>query len=121
MTKHVKLSDKQLDTFVDVQAHTKSPMKAMLAAQPELITDKNYANVKGRRLIAKPDIKARIDKKLQKMSSKATKRVEKLIQSDNESIATQNAWKVIEHNIGTPIKRNINVNAQATLEDALFD
>lgn len=119
--KHTTLSEKQLDTFAEVQAHTKSPMKAMIAAQPELITKKNYANVKGRRLVTKPDVKARIDKKLQKMSSKATKRVEKLIQSENESIATQNAWKVIEHNIGTPVKRNINVNAQATLEDALFD
>lgn len=121
MTKHVKLTDKQLDKFADVQAHTKSPMKAMIAAQPELITNPNYANVKGRRLITKPDVKARIDKKLQKMSSKATKRIEKLIQSENENIATTNAWKVIEHNIGTPVKRNINLNATTTLEDALFE
>lgn len=121
MGKHTKLTDKQIDTFVEVQAITKSPQKAMLAAQPELITNKNYANVKGHRLANKPDIKAKIDLKLQKMSTKAIKTIDKMLQSDNESIATQNAWKVIEHNIGTPVKRSINVNAKATIEDALFD
>lgn len=121
MGKHVKLTDRQLDRFAEVQAHTKSPMKAMIAAQPELVIDKNYANVKGRRLMVKPDVKARIDKKLQKMSAKATKRIDKLIQSDNEQIATTNAWKVIEHNIGTPVKRNINIGVKANIEDALFD
>jgi hypothetical protein len=121
MGKHTTLSESQLDKFADVQAHTKSPMKAMIAAQPELILNKNYANVKGRRLVTKPDVKARIDKKLQKMASKATKRIDSLIQSDDERIATTNAWKVIEHNVGTPISRSINVNATATVEDALFE
>lgn len=120
MGKHAILTDTQIDTFAEARAAKLSPAKAMIAAQPELIDNKNYANVKARRLMQRPDIKAKIDKKLQQMAPKATKRIEKLIQSDNEQIATANAWKVIEHNIGTPVKRNINVNAKATIEDALF-
>lgn len=121
MGKHTTLTDAQIDTFAEARAANLSPAKAMIAAQPELIIDKNYANVKARRLMTKPDVKAKIDAKLQKMSTKATKRIDKLIQSDNEAIATTNAWKVIEHNIGTPVKRNINVGVKATIEDALFD
>lgn len=115
-----KLSDKQIDTFAEVQAHTKSPMKAMIAAQPELVTNKNYANVKGHRLMQKPDVQEKVRLKIEKMGAKATKRIDKLIQSENEAIATQNAWKVIEHTIGTPLKRNINLNATANIEDVLF-
>lgn len=121
MGKHVILTEEQLERFTDARAAKLSPAKAMIAAQPELALNKNYANVKARRLMAKKDVKQKIDQKLQKMSTKATKRVELLIQSKNEQIATTNAWKVIEHNIGTPVKRNINVNAKANIQDALFD
>lgn len=120
MHKQVKLTSAQIETFAEARAAKLSPARAMIAAQPELITNKNYANVKARRLMNKPDIKTKIDQKLQKMAKSATKRVEELIQSDNEQIATANSWKVIEHNIGTPVKRNINVNTSATLEDVLF-
>lgn len=121
MTKHVKLTDEQIETFTDARAAKLSPAKAMIAAQPELILNKNYANVKARRLMNKKDVKQQIDSKLQKMSKNATKRIEEMIQSENEQIATTNAWKVIEHNIGTPVKRNINLNAKMTIEDALFE
>lgn len=121
MTKHTVLTPQQIDTFAEARAANLSPAKAMILAQPELMRDKNYANVKARRLMAKPDVKAKIDAKLQKMAIKATKRIDKLIQSENETIATQNAWKVIEHNIGTPVKRNINLGITANIEDALFD
>lgn len=116
-----KLTPQQVEVFTDARAANLSPAKAMIAAQPELVLKKNYANVKARRLMKQPDVKEKIDKKLQKMAIKATKRIDKLIQSDNEAIATQNVWKVIEHNIGTPIKRGINMNVQANIEDVLFD
>lgn len=119
--KQIKLTKEQLDTFTTARAENLSPAKAMIAAQPELIDNKNYANVKARRLMKNQDIKQKIDIKLQKMSKSATKRIEEMIQSDNEQIATTNAWKVIEHNIGTPVKRNINLTAKANLEDVLFD
>lgn len=119
--KQVKLTPEQLERFTDARVAKMSPAKAMIAAQPELALNKNYANVKGRRLLSKPDIKTKIDIKLQKLAKSATKRVEEMIQSDNEQIATTNAWKVIEHNIGTPVKRNINLTAKANLEDVLFD
>lgn len=110
-----------LDTFAEVYAHTKSAQKSMLAAQPELVTKKNYANVKGQRLIKRPDIQEKIQKSLEKMSKTATKRIDSLIQSEDETIATQNVWKVVEHLRGKPVARNVNLNAQITIEDALFE
>ena len=115
-TKHV---DKE--KFAEVYAHTKSAQKAMIAAEPNLITKKNYANVKGHRMLAKADIQTKIQKNLEKMSKPATKRIAELIQSDDESIATANSWKVIEHIRGKPLARNVNLNATLTIEDALLD
>ena len=114
-------SKPDIETFTEVYAHTKKPITAMIAAQPDLITNKNYANVKARRMLKKTDIQDKIQQKLEKMSKKATKRIDKLIQSEDESIATQNSWKVVEHIRGKPIAKNLNVNATTTIEDVLFD
>lgn len=121
MTKHVKLTDKQLDTFVEVQSATHSPTQAMLAAQPELVTNKRYATQKGLRTLKNKDVQEKIQQKLEKMSIKASKRIDKLIASDNEQVATVNSWRVIEQLRGKPVARNINMNAKVNIEDALFD
>ena len=115
------MSKPDMEVFAEVYAHTHSAQKSMLAAQPELITKKNYANVKGQRLIKRPDIQEKIQKSLEKMSKTATKRIDEMIQSEDEGIATQNAWKVVEHLRGKPVARNLTLNAQVTIEDALFD
>jgi hypothetical protein len=109
------------EVFAEVYAYTKSPGKAMLAAQPDLVTNKNYANVKAHRMLAKKDVQAKIQENLEKMSKKAIKRIDSLIQSDDESIATTNSWRTIEHLRGKPVARNLNVNATTTIEDALTD
>lgn len=114
------IREKHDQTFVDVLAATNSPSKAIIAVEPELAAKPAYAAVKANRMLKRPDIKEKIDKKLQNMANPALKAINDLLKSDNEQIRTANAWKVIEHNIGTPVKRNINVNAQATIEDALF-
>lgn len=120
--KQAKIGKEQRDEiFVDTFVHTNNATAAIQAAEPILLDKPAYAHLKAHRTLQRPDIKLRIDKKLQKMSPKALKTIDKLITSDNEQIATANAWKVIEHNIGTPIKRNINVGIKATIEDALFD
>lgn len=107
--------------FAEVYAATQSPTQAMLAAQPNLITRKKYASVKADRLLKKTDVQTKIQKKLETMSVNASKRIKELIDSNNESIATTNAWKVIEHVRGTPTHRSINLNASVSIEDALFD
>lgn len=114
-------SVKHDEIFAEVFALTKSPSKAMLASEPALADRPNYAKVKAQRMMKKPDIKDKIDKKLQQMSKLAIEQLPKLITSDNETIATTNVWKTIEHNIGTPVKRNINMNANLNIEDALFN
>lgn len=112
---------KRDEIFAEVYAATNSPSKAMIASEPALKDKPEYAKVKANRLLKKPDMKAQIDKKLQLMSKKALKRIDEMITSDNETIATANSWKIVEHNIGTPIKRNVNMNVKANIEDALFD
>lgn len=121
MNRKNKVGKEQRDEiFAEVYVQTDSPIKAIQAAEPDLINKPAYASVKAHRTLQRPDMKERIDRKLTKMSTKALKTIDKLITSDNEQIATTNAWKVIEHNIGTPVKRSINVNAKANIEDALF-
>jgi len=109
------------EVFAEVYAHTKSPGKAMLAAQPTLVTNKNYANVKAHRLLKRSDIQDKIQKNLEKMSKSAIKRIETLIQSEDEAIATTNAWKTIEHVRGKAVTRSINLHDSASIEDALFE
>lgn len=115
------IREKHDDTFVEVLAQTNSPVTAIRAAEPALIDKPAYARLKAHRLKQRPDIKAKIDKKLEQNAKLALKQLPKLITSDNEQIATANVWKTIEHNIGTPVKRNLNVNATTTIEDVLFD
>lgn len=107
--------------FAEVYAATKQPLKAMLAAQPDLITNKNYAAVKAQRTLQKKDVQTKIQENLEKMSKKANKRIDELIMSKDEGIATQNSWKVIEHLRGKPVARNVNLNASMSIEDALTD
>lgn len=110
-----------IEVFTDVYAATHKPIDAMVAAQPNLAADRNYANVKARRLLKKSDINTKIQQKMEKMASKATKKIDELIQSENEQIATTNAWKVIEQVQGKAVTKSINLNATATIEDVLFD
>jgi len=107
------------EVFAEVYAHTKSAQKAMIAAEPNLITKKNYANVKGHRMLKKTDMQQKIQKNLEKMSKHAIKRIDEMIQSDDEAIATTNAWRVVEQLRGKPVARNLNLNAQVTIEDVL--
>lgn len=109
------------ELFAEVYVKTDSAVTAIRAAEPDIINKPGYDRLKAHRTLQRPDIKLKIDKKLQKMSTKALKTIDKMITSDNENIATTNAWKVIEHNVGTPVKRNLNMNVKANIEDALFE
>lgn len=113
--------EKRDNLFVEVMAKTNSPLQAMLASEPALADRRQYAGVKAQRQMKRPEIREKLDKELQKMSKKAIKRIDKMLESDSEQIASLNAWKVIEHNVGTPVKRNLNVNVKSSIEDALFE
>lgn len=113
--------EKHDNTFVEVLAQTNSPVAAIRAAEPALVDRPAYARLKAHRLKQRPDIMEKIDKKLEQNARLALKQLPRLITSDNEQIATANVWKTIEHKIGTPVKRNLNINASASIEDALFE
>jgi len=118
-TSKAQIKEKHAETFAELVVQTGSPKQAMIAVEPQLADRPNYAAVKAQRMLKRSDVQQKIQKSLESMRTKATKRINNLIMSDNEQIATTNAWKVIEHLRGTPTKRSINLNAHATIEDVL--
>lgn len=115
----MEIKQRHDETFAEVVARTGSPKQAIIAAEPDI--NPTYAANKGYRMMQRKDVQEKIQKKLESMQPKAMKRIKELVMSDDESIASQNAWKVVEHLRGKPVARNLNVNATATVEDALFD
>lgn len=107
--------------FVDVMLATNSPQAAMIAAEPALANNKAYAKVKAQRMLKKSDVQEKIQKNLESMRLAAQKNIRKTLTSDNEQLANNNAWRVIEHLRGTPVKRSITTHNKANVEDALFD
>lgn len=114
-----QLQDKRNDVFAEAFVKTNSPSTAMRALEPDL--KPAYASVKAQRMLKKSDVQAKIQLKLEKMHSKALKKIDELVLSDNEAIASANSWRVVEHLRGKPIARNLNVNATANIEDVLFN
>lgn len=113
--------EKRDEIFAEVYAKTNSPSKAMIAAEPALKDNPHYAAVKANRTLKKSDIQHKIQQKLEKQAKTAMKNVDDLLISDDETIKAQTTWRVIEQLRGKPVARNLNMNAQVTIEDALFD
>lgn len=122
MSKKTKVGEEQRnEVFAEVYARTGSPKQAMLAAEPALEDRPHYTSIKAARTLQKPDVQDKISKKLEKMSVKAVKNIEKLMSSDDEGIATTNNWRVLEQVRGKAVTRSLNINATTTIEDALFN
>lgn len=117
-----ELKEARDEEFARVLALTKKPSEAIKAAEPNLYKkNPNSARVKATRLQKRPEIQDKIQKNLEKLSKKSLKRIDEMLTSDNESIATTNAWKVIEHVRGTPTQRRVNLNASVSIEDVLSE
>jgi len=107
--------------FADVMAATNSPSKAMIAAEPALAENKPYAKVKAQRMLKRTDVQEKIQNSLENMRPAALKNIKRTLTSDNAQLANNNAWKIVEHLRGTPVKRSISMNRKARIEDALFE
>jgi len=107
--------------FADVMAATNSPSKAMIAAEPALAENKPYAKVKAQRMLKRTDVQEKIQNSLENMRPAALKNIKRTLTSDNAQLANNNAWKIVEHLRGTPVKRSISMNSKASIEDALFE
>ena len=107
-------------TFATVYATTENGTQSALVAYPHLTT-KSAAD-KASKLLKNEEIINHIEyqkEKLEKLATKAVKRVETLIQSKNEMVATTNAWKTIEQVQGRATQKTLSINAHASLEDAI--
>lgn len=120
-TSKAQIKERHADLFAEVVTRTGSPKAAIIAIEPELANKPAYAANKGLRMMRRSDVQEKIQKKLEIMQPKALKRIKELVMSDDEAIATANSWKVVEHLRGKPVGRNLNINASASIEDALSD
>lgn len=80
------------------------------------------AKVKATRLLTNDNVLNEIEyqkNKLEKLASKAVNRLDSLIQSDNETIATTNIWNTIHQVQGKPLAKNLNMNVSVSVEDML--
>lgn len=102
---------------------TQSVLKAF-----DNISSPEVASVKASRLLGNDIVSQEIKyqkNRLEKLASKAVRRVESLIDSENESIATTNAWKTIEQVQGRATQKieqqntslNINIDLSGVFND----
>ena len=102
--------------FSEVYAKTDNATEAVRQAFPE-VSSNEVARVKAHRLLTNDNVSAEVEyqkNKLEILASKAVNRVEQLIESDNEAIATTNAWKTIEQVQGKAMQKSSNVNFNFT-------
>ena len=119
-TRMKAIAEHKDEVFAEVMARTNKPVEAIKASYPEdYERNPAYARTKADRMLQRPQIQEKITQKLNKMTPKALKTINKLITSDDESIATQNSWRVIEHIRGRPTQTSKNLNVSVNLEDAL--
>lgn len=115
------LRDKHDQIFAEVYTATNSPSQAMIAAEPALRDRPAYAAVKANRTLKRSDVQEKIQKKLESMQKSALQNIKQTLMSDNEQLANANAWRIVEHIRGTPVKRSIALHDKASIEDALFE
>jgi len=108
--------------FAEVYAKTDNASKAVRIAFKGNKLTKYSIRDKGRTLLTNPHVNAEIENQKHRMeliASKAVDKIEGLIDSENENIATQNSWKAYEQVHGKPLGKNISLTAVTNLEDAL--
>jgi phage terminase small subunit len=110
--------------FAEVYAKTDNATKAVQTAFKENNYSPEVARVKGSRLLTNDNVSNEIEAqklKMEKIANKAVERIAQLTESDNEQIATTNAWKVYEQVHGKALSRNVSLTATTSIEDALAE
>lgn len=106
--------------FAHEYAKTDNGRKSALRVWPEITPES--AAVKATRLLKNANVSQEIEAQKAKMeflASKAVIKIDQLLESDNENIASQNAWKVYEQVHGKALQKNVSISAHISLEDAL--
>jgi phage terminase small subunit len=109
--------------FAQEFARTDNATQALLTAYGDKPITYGSAGVAANRLLKNDNVSREIEYqkgKLEQLASRAVDRVEKLIESDNEQVATANAWKTIEQVQGKAVQQikteNTSVNVVVTLK-----
>ena len=103
--------------FVEVYARTDNGVKAVTEAFPGRNLTYGSKATTANRLLKNVEVVNHIEyqkNKLERLATKAVKKVEQLIDSDNEQIATTNVWKTIEQVQGKAVQKSTSVNFNFT-------
>ena len=103
--------------FSEVYARTANGVKAVEAAYPDRDLTYGSKATTANRMLKNVEVINHIEyqkNKLEKLATKAVKKVEQLIDSDNEQIATANVWKTIEQVQGKATIKSTSVNYNFT-------
>lgn len=87
-------------------------------------TERSDAAIRQRatRIVAKRDNESAaeyIDKSLEQMSTSAIERVNEMLKSNDERIATKNAHYVLDQIRGKAVQRNISISARLNIQNVL--
>lgn len=85
----------------------------------------NYSKVHGSYMLKKPEVQSAIqilEARMEKTAMKAVERLDQLVDSQDENIATRNAHYVIDQVKGKAVSRNLNANfdIQAAVDELIL-
>ena len=108
--------------FAQEYAKTDNASEAVRRAYPSLKDKKKYVTVKATRLLANDSVNNEIERQkqmLEKLATQAVTRVQELIHSDNEQVATTNSWNTIRQVQGNPTSKteSTTLNIEAILDN----
>ncbi len=117
--KPFKTSNKavSIKKFAEVYAKTGNGVKAVEEAYPDRNLTYGSKAVQATRMLKNANIVNHIEyqrNKLEQLATRSVERVADLIESENEAIATTNAWKTIEQVQGKAMQKSSNVNFNFT-------
>lgn len=114
--------------FAEVYAKTDNATQAVKQAYPDMKTSDNTLRVKGHRLLTNDNVSREIEyqkDKLERLATKAVDRLEGLMSSDDEDVATKNIWNTIHQVQGKPLQQiqstSLGVTLNIDLTHALND
>lgn len=108
--------------FAQEFARTDNATQSLLTAYADKEVTYGSAATIANRLLKNVEVSSEIEYqkgKLERLASKAVNRVEQLINSDNETVATANVWKTIEQVQGKATQKVVTENSSVVINLSL--
>lgn len=113
-----KVTPEMVAKFKAVESRTGNGTQAVRELEPDRINPTNRAHTIQTH-INNAEVNPYIENRLIEMVQPSLNRISDLIESDNDQVATKNAWKVVEHIRGKEINRSISETRTINIETIL--